>query len=165
MKIFEEIKGYEGLYQVSAWGEVRSIKRNIFLRQHADKDGYLKVLLSKHGKSKNFFVHRLVAEAFIPNPDNLPCVNHKDEDKTNNAFRNLEWCTVQYNTTYHDVHLKKKTNKKAVVQYDLDGSVVRVWSSASEAAKALGISRGSISACCLHLPHFKSVHGFRWEFV
>ena len=165
MKIWKPINGFEW-YQVSDSGDVINTVRNLPLKQHKDKDGYKRVILRRHGEQKNFFVHRLVAEAFIPNPDNLPCVNHKDENKANNRAENLEWCSVQYNTTYHDAHLKRtKSLKKAVIQYDASGSVVRVWSSASEAAKALGKSRGNINACCLHLPHFKTAYGYRWEYV
>ena len=99
IELWKDVKDYEGLYQVSTLGRVRSLdkyvnakirnvdkvlKRGKILKPNYDKDGYLRVYLYKNGKGTNFLVHRLVVEAFIPNPDNLPCVNHKDEDKTNN---------------------------------------------------------------------------------
>ena len=93
------VVGYEGLYEVSNIGQVINIKTGHILKQHKDKDGYW-VLSLKRDKYKTYFAHRLVAQAFIPNPDNLPMVNHKDEDKTNNNVDNLEWCTAKYNSTY-----------------------------------------------------------------
>ena len=103
------IEGYEGLYEVSSYGRVRSLDRydsnNHFLKGRilklcADKDGYLNVGLCLGNKEKKYKVHRLVVEAFIPNPDNLPQVNHKDEDKTNNRVENLEMCNAKYNSNY-----------------------------------------------------------------
>lgn len=110
------VKGYEGYYEVDQFGRVFGLDRIIKvndngrnyekpiagkqLKQSMHTNGYKTVSLTKDGKTKTLFVHRLVAEAFIPNVDNLPMVNHKDEDKTNNFVENLEWCTAQYNNTY-----------------------------------------------------------------
>ena len=103
------IVGYEGQYEVSSYGRVRSLDRydrmNRFwkgriLNLHTGTGGYLFVGLSSNGNEKNYLVHRMVAQAFIPNPDNLPQVNHKDEDKSNNRVDNLEWCTSFYNNEY-----------------------------------------------------------------
>ena len=112
-EIWKDIEGYTGIYQVSNLGRVRSLDRDVvgkngvtqhykagFKTQRQDKDGYLRVSLSKRGKSKGFGVHRLVAQAFIPNPDNLPQVNHRDENPSNNKADNLEWCTQSYNNAY-----------------------------------------------------------------
>ena len=101
------IEGYEGLYEVSNIGRVRSVDR-FYYRLHKgkvlsptkDRYGYLTVTLNCNGKSKTIKIHRLVAQAFLPNPDNLPQVNHKDEDKTNNNVDNLEWCTAKYNVNF-----------------------------------------------------------------
>ena len=98
---------YEGLYEVSNTGQVRSLDR-FYYRLHKgkvlsptkDRYGYLTVTLNCNGKSKTIKIHRLVAQAFLPNPDNLPQVNHKDEDKTNNNVTNLEWCTAKYNVNF-----------------------------------------------------------------
>lgn len=90
---FEQVKGYEGLYTVSEIGMVFSLRRGKFLRGGCFPNGYKFVCLRKDGKNKNLLIHRLVAEAFIPNPKNLPCVNHKDGNKQNNNVENLEWCT------------------------------------------------------------------------
>lgn len=110
---WRDVKGYEGIYQVSSFGRVKSLGRDLtypngnihywkekILTNRHDKNGYEYVGLYKEGKSTNFKVHRLVMEAFVPNPDNLPQVNHRNEDKTANYPDNLEWCTQQYNMNY-----------------------------------------------------------------
>lgn len=110
------VKGYEGYYEVDNCGRVYALDRVIhvedhgrsydkplsggIIKQHMHSKGYKIVPLTRDGKTKNVFVHRIVATAFLPNPDNLPCINHKDEDKTNNFAENLEWCTYQYNNAY-----------------------------------------------------------------
>lgn len=103
MEEWKDIEGYEGLYQVSE-GEVKSLNYNKTKKERVLKKsivgGYYTVNLHKDGVMKTYYVHKLVAEAFIPNPDNLPCINHKDENKLNNSVSNLEWCTVKYNTNY-----------------------------------------------------------------
>lgn len=96
----KDVAGYEGLYAVSIYGDVWSYRRKKFLVKCPTKKGYLYVILSKNGNKEHAYVHRLVAQAYIPNPDNLAQVNHKDEDKTNNNVDNLEWCTTKYNINY-----------------------------------------------------------------
>ena len=122
-EIWRPIEGYEGLYEVSNTGRVRSVDRYVkskgesywlrkgkMLSPTKDKNGYLKVNLSCNGKHNIIRVHRLVTEAFLPNPDNLPEVNHKDEDKTNNNVDNLEWCNAKYNSNYKGV-LKRRSQR------------------------------------------------------
>lgn len=103
-EIWKDISGYEGLYQVSNLGNIKSFNYGghgkIKLLKLENFKGYKRVVLSKNGKTKRYFVHRLVAMTFIPNPDDLPIVNHKDENKTNNNVNNLEWCTHEYNVNY-----------------------------------------------------------------
>lgn len=168
MEIWKDIKGYEGLYQVSNLGRVKRLlktKPNRILKPVTGRDGYLQISLSKQNHYHTQRIHRLVASAFIENPNHYPVVNHKDEDVTNNAAENLEWCTVQYNTRYRDAHLRRTESlKKAVCQIALDGKFIKVWDSAAEAARALGIERSCISSCCLHYPHFKTAGGYIWEF-
>jgi len=114
--IRKPVIGYEGYYEVDNCGRVYALNRVIhvedhgrsydkhlvggILKQHMHSNGYKIVPLTKDGKTKNVFVHRIVAMAFLANPDKLPCINHKDEDKTNNFVENLEWCTYQYNNAY-----------------------------------------------------------------
>ena len=113
VEIWKDVPGYEGIYIVSSFGKVKSLKRTRkgsygsirvvderVLEHKIDKDGYHIVTLSKEGKTKCIGVHRLVARVFIPNPDGLPQVNHRDENKSNNSVDNLEWCDVKYNTNY-----------------------------------------------------------------
>ena len=105
MEIWKDIEGFEGLYQVSNLGKVKSLnynhtKKEKILKHGSDRVGYLRVNLCKEGKRKTYQVHRLVAQAFIPNLENKPQVNHKDEDKTNNKVENLEWMTRRENINY-----------------------------------------------------------------
>ena len=99
-EIWKDIPGYEGLYQVSNFGRVKSLRKAIIMSIRINKKGYSTIGLSKNGVFNRKSIHRLVAEAFIPNPDNLPQVNHKDEVKTNNCVENLEWCDNYYNLMY-----------------------------------------------------------------
>ena len=100
MEEWRAVPGYEGLYDVSNKGNVRNVRRNKLLRLQKTNNGYIRVVLSKNRIKTGFQVHRLVALTFLPNPDNLPQVNHLDEDKTNNNVDNLEWCTAKYNNNY-----------------------------------------------------------------
>lgn len=114
-EVWKDIAGYEGLYAVSNHGRVKSYYVNRILKPQIVRGGYYAVKLSKNRQKEHKYVHILVAEAFIPNENNLPVVNHKDETRTNNLSTNLEWCTVQYNNTYNDVHLRRPqpTQKKS----------------------------------------------------
>ena len=115
MEIWKDIKDYEGLYQISNYGRVKSLPRMMKSRKCEEiiktpsvlPKGYLKVSLCKNGKIKYFFIHRLVAEAFIPNENNYPCVNHKDCNTSNNNVHNLEWVTYEENNSYKNHHLKR----------------------------------------------------------
>lgn len=107
MEEWRAVPGYEGLYEVSNMGNVRNVRRNTLLRLTKTNYGYIQVDLYKNGIKTGLKVHRLVAQAFLPNPDNLPQVNHKDEDKTNNNVTNLEWCTVKYNNNYGTKNIRR----------------------------------------------------------
>lgn len=108
MEEWKKIPGYEGLYEVSNMGNVRNVRRNKLLRLSKTNNRYIRVSLCKNGIKTGLTVHRLVAEAFLPNPDNLPEVNHKDEDKTNNRVENLEWCDHKYNMNYGTRNIRAK---------------------------------------------------------
>ena len=108
MEEWKNVIGYEGLYEVSNMGNVRNVRRNKLLRLPKTNNRYIRISLCKNGIKTGLTVHRLVAEAFLPNPDNLPEVNHKDEDKTNNRVENLEWCNHKYNMNYGTRNIRAK---------------------------------------------------------
>ena len=112
----KDIKNYEGLYAITEDGQVWSYRKQRFMKLSAEKHGYLMANFWKDGTFKRFLVHRLVADAYIPNPDNLPQVNHKDENRHNNSVSNLEWCTAKYNCTYGNRIEKIISTKKIVYQ-------------------------------------------------
>lgn len=157
-EIWLPICGYEN-YQVSNMGRIKSLgndktRKDRILRQVKNNKGYLYLNLCKEGKCKNFTVHRLVANAFLDNPSNLKCVNHKDENPLNNCVDNLEWCTYKYNNIYGS-RLKKVSEKqrndpnksKQVYQYDKNGTLVAIYPSAAECQRN-GYSAGNVSQCC-----------------
>lgn len=158
-----KIKDYEN-YEVRPNGEVTNTKTGKVLKPGKNNKGYLQVHLCKNGKYKAFLVHRLVAQVFIPNPLNLPCVNHRDENPSNNHVENLEWCTYKYNTNY-GTHNKRsaKTRSKTVLQLRKDGSLVRVWLSVMEVERQLHFSKGNISYCCNGKLH--TAYGYKWYYL
>ena len=164
---------YEGLYKVSNLGKILSLNYNHTGRERlmnpsTDKDGYLKVHLSKNKETKDCYVHRLVAETFITNPENLPEVNHIDEDKTNNRVDNLEWKSHKDNCnhgTRNERAAKANTNgklSKRVLQLSLTGDLIREWPSTMECERN-GFHQGAVAACCQGKR--KSHKGFRWMYT
>jgi len=155
---WSEIEGFDGKYSVSTFGRVRNNKFNKLLSQsERSKGGYIRVgLLNSKGKRITFNVHRLVAKAFLQNPNNLPQVNHIDENRLNNRVDNLEYCSAQYNIDY--------SQAKEVVQKDLKtGEVIKVFKSVSEAQRQTGIYAGNIANCCNG--RVRSSGGFSWSYT
>lgn len=154
MEIWKEITGYEGIYEVSNCGNVRRIHKdkrssNYKVLKQDNLRGYRKVHLYKDGKGKPFQVHRLVAEAFISNPNNLPQVNHKDENTSNNHVENLEWCTLKYNVNYGTGTQRQSISRgKVVLCYNLNMNLLGEYPSTSEASRALSVDQCSIVRCC-----------------
>ena len=149
-EIWKDIKDYEGHYQVSNLSRVKSIKfgKERILKPVTDRHGYLIVGLWKNNKQKTYKVHRLVAEAFIPNPYNLPQVNHKDENPLNNNVNNLEWCNSKYNCNFGTrIERISKRRSKTVLQYDLEGNFIREWKSTAECGRN-GFCQSSVADCC-----------------
>ena len=149
-EIWKDIKDYEGHYQVSNLSRVKSIKfgKERILKPVTDRHGYLIVGLWKNNKQKTYKVHRLVAEAFLPNPYNLPQVNHKDENPFNNNVNNLEWCNSKYNCNFGTrIERISKRRSKTVLQYDLEGNFIREWKSTAECGRN-GFNQGHVAACC-----------------
>jgi len=160
-QVWKDIKNYEGLYEVSNYGNVRSLKygKIKYLKPADDGNGYYFVNLSKNGIVKNFKIHRLVANAFIPNPNNLPQINHKDEDKTNNKANNLEWCNNQYNTRY--------SNSKQVMGISENGRKTILLGAVND-GNLLGFSNGNISAAANGKFNKKGNHkykDFEWHYI
>lgn len=148
-EIWKDVVGYEGLYKVSNLGNVYSYYMNRQKKQSIRKDGYKFVVLKRNGKQKYMMVHRLVAEAFIPNPDNLPMINHKDENPSNNNVDNLEWCTAHYNNTYNDVHIKRgQSLSYKVYAYNTSGTLIGVYPSTKAVGKAFNMSDSNVATVC-----------------
>lgn len=147
MTEWKKIDGFE-VYEVSNTGSVRNSESGLILKQTLNTGGYPSVTLVTKEKRKCATIHRLVAAAFIQNPDNLPEVNHIDEDKTNNTVENLEWVTKKENMN-HGTRTQRASEKKykRVVQYSINGQPIKVWESVKEAEKN-GFFHSAISACC-----------------
>ena len=166
-EIWKPIKDYEGLYQVSNLGNVRSLDRKTKNRNlkgkikkfDKTKFGYLRVELNNNGKKKKYLVHRLVAQTFLDNPNNYPCINHKDENKINNKTDNLEWCTYLYNNLYNN---KEKRNYKKICQYNKNGKLINIFESINEASKKTNIKRYGISNCLNK--RLKTSGGYIWKY-
>lgn len=126
-EIWKKIKDYN--YEVSNYGRVRRIETNRVLKTFYDKDKYVMVSLCKKSKCKRFRLHRLVALAFIPNPNKLPQVNHIDENKDNNNVNNLEWCNNKYNSNYGNRNrlISKRLSNFIIIQKDLNGNIIKIW--------------------------------------
>lgn len=163
-EVWRDVPGYVGLYKVSNQGRVKRCfgngKEN-FLTGKKDKDGYTEVILSKNQRKKYFRLHRLVAEAFVPNPESKPQVNHKDRNKQNNSVTNLEWVTASENAK-HCFLTGRKIHKRAVIQYTRDMVLVSLWDSIKEASKSLNINEHNISYCCAG--GLKTAGGFVWRY-
>lgn len=154
---WKDIKGFERLYQVSNLGNVKSLKfgKERILKPCKNKKGYLCVWLFKNGKGKIGRVNRLVANAFLPNPNNLPEVNHIDEDKNNNRVDNLEWMSTKNNVRY--------SQAKSVNQYTLDGRFIRTWDCINELFYQFGYNVSHIIECCKG--KLKTSYGFLWKYA
>ena len=181
-EIWKPIAGYEGLYEVSNLGRVRSLQNHWKKKGHILSPGKkfspsgsrydLKVSLTKQGERKNRLISRLVAIAFIPNPNNLPQVNHKDENATNNRVENLEWCDGLYNVRYgtgiaRGIEAKNKNNSKGaekpVAQFSLEGKLLSKYRSAHEAARQMGGEFTHICKCCRG--ELNSHRGYKWIYI
>lgn len=175
-EVWKDIQGYEGLYQVSNLGNVKSLNYNRtgkerILTPGNNKSGYFNVVLSKNGITKIFYVHKLVAYTFIENPENLPEVNHIDEDKTNNCVSNLEFCDRKYNINYGTRNekmlktLKLRKSKfapKEVLQFTKANKFIKEYPSIKEAERCTEINKGNICLCCKGRRF--TAGGFVWKY-
>ena len=156
-KDFVPIKGFESEYKINRKGQILSLLTDQYASVSVDSKGYLKVTLHKDGHAHTKRVHILVAEAFIPNPDNLPVVNHIDGNKQNPAVTNLEWTTFSENTQHaHRTGLIKKTSNKAVIRSDST-----VYATVTQAALENNVCKSAISKA-LHDPR-RTINGYKWS--
>lgn len=183
-EVWKDIKGYEGCYQVSNLGRIKSLKRKVYAGNNkmrwqnerilsnnkTNGHSYKIVSLYKNNIGKNFYIHRLVTEAFLDNKYNYKYINHKDENKGNNCVDNLEFCTAQYNNKYNDRHLKigKKTinnikTSKKIIQLNDNNEFIKEYPSISEASRQLKVSYQAISDCL----NGKQKHsaGYKWKYA
>ena len=186
-EIYKDIAGYEGYYQISNYGNVKSLKRKVnspyatrtvnekILKQRIDKYGYWTIVLRKFNKDKHFTVHRLVAMAFVENPNNFPCINHKDENKLNNYYENLEWCTVNYNNKYNlrqekinnklrNNAAKGKCNNKKIKQINLSTNEIYTYDSLRDMNRKTGGQRYTVKLICEGL-RTKLYRNSIWKFI
>ena len=180
-EIWKDISNYEGLYQISNYGRVKSLSKYksrtvIILKAHKNKDSRYDIKLYKDGKKKGFYVHRLVAETFIPNPENKPEVNHINpvtKDLCDNRVCNLEWCTSKENSLWmmkcgnmYQPCLgkfgKEHHVSKPIIQLSNNGDFIKRWENAREINRELGIDFRYVSRCCKH--NCKTAHNFIFIF-
>ena len=185
-EIWKEIEGYPN-YQVSNMGRIKRLSTGYYrrtekiLKPQLQNNGYLHIKLSQKDKTKCILVHRLVAQVFIPNPNNLPQVNHINEDKTDNRVENLEWCTQKYNINYgNGISKRVKTNKengtykkigeinskirsKSILQFSKDNSFIRKWDCIMDVQKELGYDNRQICSCLKNRQ--KTAKGFKWVYA
>lgn len=177
VEIWKPIKNYENLYVISNLGNIKSldkkdsIGRKIkgkYMKPIKRKDGYLDILLRKNNHSKRFLIHRLVAQTFIENKNNYKEINHKDENKSNNCVKNLEWCNRKYNINYGMANKKRKEtllnkNGKAINQIDKNNNIIKQYSSLMEAHRKTKLNKSHLSECCNGIR--KTTGGFKWEYI
>ena len=187
-EIWKDIEGYEGIYQVSNLGRVRSLdryytkphprngvptkyfKRGSIITNHTLRNGYTNVMLKFEGGKKNFMVHRLVAKAFVPGYFEGADVNHKDCNRQNNHADNLEWMTRRDNLMYNNdknasaMEQIHRSQRKPIIQMTMDGEYIREWPSIYAAHLALGLDSKSISGACRQRYGMKTCGGYCWKF-
>lgn len=172
MERWKDINGFEGLYMISDYGNVLSLKNNIIRKTKKNNRNYHQICLNKNGEQHYFLVHRLVAEHFIDNPNNYPQVNHKDENKDNNRADNLEWCTNRYNCRYgtrnervrnSEGYIKHLNERKVrVAGKSIDGKIEVIFNGIN-ISKRLGFSPKHINRACRgEIPVYK---GMTWKYI
>lgn len=164
MEEWRDIEGFGNRFQISNLGRVRSNAwgKNSILKQSITTNGYLRIHVNYKHHHKYLLVHRLVAEAFIPNPGNLPQVNHKNEDKTDNRVENLEWCDAKYNSNYGTGRARcEKKKRKPVIQMSIDCEELCYWFSKKWAAENTGTNIGNINRCLFG--NGITAGGYKWK--
>ena len=181
-EIWKDIKGYEGIYQISSWGRVRSLDHVFYqkhysgimakheikgkiMKLHKRLNGYMCIgLTNKEGKNKTYSIHRLVGIHFLEKPEGKDCINHLDSNPSNNHVSNLEWCTQSENIFYaYRYGNMIPPHQRKVGQYDLNGNLIKVWISQTEAARQLGIHQSNIYKVCSGKR--ETAGGFKWQYT
>lgn len=178
MEIWKDVVGYEGYYQVSNFGNIRSVDRVIYsdklhigtkrelkskmLKPYVNSHGYLALTLTKNSNEKSVRVHRLVAEAFIKNPNNYDQINHIDGNKTNNKVENLEWCNNQHNVNHAYKNGLTKHYTRSIKQYDLKGNYIQTFESIAKACEEVNGNRANITKCAKG--YINSAYGYKWRY-
>ena len=158
--------GYEGFYEISKQGEVRRVATGKILKTKKECNGYIRVNLSKRGVAKSELLHRLVAKTFIENPENMPTINHIDENKSNNSAGNLEWVDMSYQNSYGQGAVNRNRAKCIpICQFDMEGNYIRTWDSAKEACDALGLNPSSVGHVCRGERRYKSTGGHKFKYA
>lgn len=178
VELWKDIKNFEGLYQVSNYGNIKALEKKIqysdgrirtykesLIKLQKNSKGYIIVGLTKNKIRSTHIVHRLVAETFLNNLDNFNEVNHIDENKNNNYYLNLEWCSRKYNNDYSNITQKlNNSKKKRVNQLNLDGSFIKTWNGIREASNGLGMkTHKHIIECCKN--RLESCYGYKWTYA
>lgn len=177
MEIWKDVPEFEGCYQVSNEGRIKSLERYVnvcgggkrllperIIKPTVCRNGYLELQASRKGKKKVFLLHRLVAMLFIENPDNLPEVNHKDENRINCSAKNLEWCTSKYNANYGTRNERcAAPQRRPVKQYTKEGKLIREWKSIKDASRECNFDDSAIIRCCKGKQ--KTSYGFVWQYA
>lgn len=174
IEIWRDIKGFEGLYKVSNLGNVKRVNKDVYLGLFKTKKGYITTSLSKSGKVCSKRVHRLVAEAFIPNPKHKAEVNHKNGIRNDNRVENLEWCTSSENNLHKYRILKakpvalgrlgQKDKKTRIILQIKDGKIIFEFYGGKEAERITGINNSQIYACCNKRKKYHTAGGYEWRY-
>lgn len=169
-EMWKDIKGYEGIYQASNLGRIKSLNYNQqkyekILKPVKQKTGYYLVNL----KGNALLLHRVIANTFLENPNNFKTINHKDGNKANNSVDNLEWCSYSDNLKHaYKNKLKIATSnhlKKKIIQYDKNYNFIKIWGCSKDIERELKISHSNISKCCKHILHNNTAGGYKWEYL
>lgn len=159
-EIYKNIKGYEGLYEISNYGNIRNTRSGKILKPDI-LEGYKRVSLYIKNNKKNYFIHRLLGEHFIPNPENKKQINHIDGDKGNNDIKNLEWVTSSENVIHSCYTLKKRI--KSVIQMDLNDKILNIYQSINEASRNTSICKSNIINTCKNKRN--TAGGYKWKYI
>lgn len=163
-EVWKPVPGYEGLYEVSDAGQVRRISTGRIIKPKVEKNGYVRVHLSNK-TAESILLHRIVAKAFVDNPNGFKTVNHIDEDKQNNCASNLEWCDMSYQNSYgKGAESRNKAKERPVLQYTKEGQFIRRYESIKQAGESLKIPVQNIWKNLNRYQRQKSVHGFVFNY-